>query len=128
MTLRFARIQPLQGVAIEEGPVWHSDKRSKHDSTGVCKHHRPKGADGVSDAESSDRRHDEHDLHQNLRALLPLPVHLITIRKRFPVRSDQREEDATSKKNTDPKLFRFKRSVSEGKCKKRLILQTKSWI
>lgn len=72
---------------VKELPIGHSDQRSEHNSTSVCKHHRLEGADGVSDAESSDRGHCKNDLHQNIGQLLPLPIHLETRTIREDVRN-----------------------------------------
>lgn len=78
MLVCFTGIQPLQVVAVEEGPIGHGDQRGEHDSTGVDKHHGLKRGKGVPDPQGGDRENHKQDLHQGLRALLTLPIHLQT--------------------------------------------------
>ena len=76
MTIHFTGIQPLEGVAIEERPIGHSDQRSESNTTGVYKQHHLKRTKRIASHKSHHRECQQQSLHQLLRQLLPLPIHL----------------------------------------------------
>lgn len=76
MLLGFDRVQPLERMAIEEGPVRDGDQRGQDDAARVYQDHRLERPDGVTSRKRHHSKRHEQYLHQLLRELLPLPIHL----------------------------------------------------